>query len=50
MFTRLKNVLFLPVLLSLFLAVKPLLAAEPLKVVATQAMYADIVKDRKSVV
>ena len=44
MFIRLKSVFFLTALLGLFLTTKPLFAAEPLKVVATQAMYADIVK------
>ena len=44
MFIRLKSVFFWTALLGLFLTAKPLFAAEPLKVVATQAMYADIVK------
>jgi hypothetical protein len=46
MLIRLKNVFFLTVLsvLSFGMVLKPVFGAEPLKVVATQAMYADIVK------
>ena len=44
MFIKFKNVLIWTALCSLVLGIKPLIAAETLKIVTTQAMYADIVK------